>query len=387
VVREPLLNRPFLLAFAANFLQCLAYNLYLHLPGFMKLLGGTEVEIGLVFGVGAAVAVVARPTMGRIIDRRGISRMIVAGGVVHTLACALYLSVGTLGPWLYVVRIIHGVGGAALFVSLFAYAADIVPASRRIEGIALFGISGMLPMSLGGLLGDLILAHAGYREVFAAAVVLAGSALVLSLPLRDQRPRAAPEPRRPGLLRAAHRDGLLPIWFVAMVFGAAVSAPFTFLKTFVMATGIGSVGLFFTVYSLAAVVLRLAFGTLPDRLGPRRVLLPALFLGAAGLVLLARAQGSSGIGVAALLLGLSHGYVFPILVGVLVTRAQPSERGASYAVFTALWDAGSMVASPAFGLLIQATGYRPMFVAAGALVLGGTLVFALWDRHDMPGAG
>jgi MFS family permease len=172
-----------------------------------------------------------------------------------------------------------------------------------------------------------------------------------------------------------------------MVFGGAVAAPFTFLKTFVMTTGIGSVGLFFTVYSLAAVTLRLAFGTLPDRLGPKRVLLPALLLGAVGLGLLARAQDATGIGVAGLLCGLSHGYAFPILVGMLVARAHPPERGASYAIFTALWDVGNMVASPAFGLVIQYAGYRVMFAAAAALVLGGALAFAVWDRRGATGAG
>ena len=39
--------------------------------------------------------------------------------------------------------------------------------------------------------------------------------------------------------------------------------------------GFGSVGGFLTTYTGVAIVLRLFFGALPDRLGPKRVLLPS----------------------------------------------------------------------------------------------------------------
>jgi MFS family permease len=385
VPREPLLTRPFLLAFAAHFLHALASNLFLHLPGFLKRLGATEVAIGLIFGAGTAMAVIARPAMGTIMDRRGIRPIILLGGLLHATACALYLTVGTLGPWLVAVRVIHGAAGAMIFVSLFAFAASIVPASRRFEGIALFGVSGMLPMSLGGLLGDVILAYTAYQILFVVSAALASAALLLSLPLRDAGARPPAPAAGATWLGAARAAGLLPIWMVAMVFGAAVAAPFTFLKTFVMTTGIGSVGLFFTVYSLTAVALRLVSGSLPDRVGPKRVLLPALVAGALGLALLACTRNATEMTVAGLLCGLSHGYAFPILVGMLVTRAPASSRSAAYAIFTALWDVGAMVGAPLFGLIVERTGYPAMFAAAGALVLGGTLGFAVWDRR--PGGG
>jgi len=386
VPRESLLSRSFLLSFAAHFLHALAFNLFLHLPGFLKRLGAAEVAIGLIIGASAAVAVFARPLMGAVIDRRGSRPVILVGGLLHAIACALYLTVGTLGPWLYVVRVVHGAAGAMIFVSLFAFAASIVPASRRIEGIALFGVSGMLPMSFGGLLGDIVLAHAPYQVLFAVSAALSLAALAISLPLRDPGTRPAEPPSGRSWLGAARAAGLLPIWMVAMIFGAAVAAPFTFLKTFVMATGVGSVGLFFTVYSLTAVALRLVAGSLPDRVGPTRVLLPALLLGGLGLGLLAHTHGSAEMAVAGLLCGFSHGFAFPILVGLLVARAPIASRGASYAVFTALWDVGAMTGAPIFGLIIQGAGYPPMFATAAVLVLAGALAFALWDRRA-PGRG
>jgi MFS family permease len=96
--------------------------------------------------------------------------------------CALYLTVHQLGPWLYAVRIVHGIAEAMLFAALFTHAADLIPPARRTEGMALFGVSGLLPISLGGLLGDLILQRAGYAQLFETSTAFA-AALVLALPL------------------------------------------------------------------------------------------------------------------------------------------------------------------------------------------------------------
>lgn len=377
---ERLMTAPFALSAAANFLQSLAFNLYLHLPGYLKDLGGDEVQIGLVFSVTAGTAIAARPTVGRAMDARGRHVVILAGGVLNVVVCALYLTIHHLGAWLYAVRIGHGIAEAMLFTALFTHAADLVPAARRTEGIALFGVSGLLPISLGGLLGDAILSRAGYARLFQVSVLFAAASLVLSLPLGDRRPEAGDTPARPFFAAVTERE-LLPLWFIGFVFAAAVTAVFTFLKTFVMQTGIGSVGLFFSAYSLAGVVLRLAFAWVPERIGPKRALFPALGLLVLGFALLAQARTALAVLAAGILCGLGHGFTFPILSGLVVARARPAERGAALSFFTALFDGGALIGAPLFGIVIRAAGYPVMFATLAAVVLVGALAFAAWDRH------
>ena len=376
--KEPLLTRSFLLAALAHFMHCMAFNLYLHLPGFLKDRGASEVEIGLIFGLTAATAIAARPSMGRTMDRHGRCVLILAGGMLHVLVCVLYLTVTRIGPWAYGVRVLHGVAEAAIFASLFAFAADVVPASRRIQGIALFGVSGMLPMSLSGLLGDVILAHAGYRELFAVSAVFAILGLVSSWPLVDA-PRTGGEPSR-GVLAAARQRNLVTLWGVGLCFATAISAYFTFMKTFVLTTHVGTVGLFFSAYSIAAVGLRTLGGSIPDRVGPRRALLPSLAMLVAGLLVLARANSDLAIGVAGTLCGLGHGFTFPILLGLVVHRSRPNDRGASMALFTALFDGGTLIGGPLLGATIRVAGYGAMFTTAAALVTLGAAGFYAFDR-------
>ena len=215
-------------------------------------------RIGLIVSVTAATAILWRPPLGTLMDERGRRGVILAGGVLNVIVCGLYPTVHDLGVWLYVVRAAHGVAEATLFTALMTHAADLLPRSRRTEGIGIYGISGLLPMSVSGVLGDVILRHGTYVDLFHVSAGFALASLLLSLPLRDVRHPAHDLPGR-GFLAAVLQPDLLPLWFIGLVFATALTAQFTFVKTFVLATGIGSVGLFFSAYSIAAIILRLGF--------------------------------------------------------------------------------------------------------------------------------
>lgn len=383
--KEPLLTGPFVLASFSHFLHALAFNLYLHLSGFLKTVGASEDWIGVIFGVAGAAAILTRPPMGRIMDHRGRRPIYLAGGLLHTLICLLYTTVHSASGWVMAVRIAHGISEAMLFTSLFAFASDIVPASRRFEGIALFGVSGMLPISLGSVLGDMILRRSadsasGYHTLFLTSAALAGCAFLLSTPLKEPPRAHAEEPPR-GMWAALRQPDLVPLWVGGTVFATCISAHFTFFATFVMTEQVSaSPGLFFSCYSLAAISLRLFAGKLPQKLGPKRVLFPAMTAIAIGLAVLTMGRSTPAIAGAGVLLGMGHGFTFPIQLGLLVTRARAAERGAALAIFTALFDAGSMLGNPVFGRVAHAAGYRAMFGVASAMMLVGTAVFGLMDR-------
>jgi len=387
--REPLLTPAFLFCALANFAQSLSFNLYLHLPGFLHQLGAGEVQIGLLTGATAAAAIAVRPPLGRAIDRGGRRPLVLAALVVNVVVCLLYGTVGSLGAWLVAVRVAHGFAEATLFTVLFVMAADLVPASRRTEGLALYSASGMLPISLGGLLGDAILARSSYDALFVTSALAAAVSLLCSLPLRDvPRAAAAPEaPPRRGILSALAQRDLVPLWFLGVVFGVVLAGVFTFVKRFVMEEQVASVGTFFSAYTGAAIAVRLVGGSLPDRVGPRRVLLPALATLSAGFACLAAAQGTGEVLAAGVLCGLGHGFTFPILSALVVTRARESERGAAIAILTALPDVGALLGAPSLGWIIEAHGFGAMFAAAAALMLAGTVAYGLWDRFASGAAG
>ena len=169
---QTLLSRRFVLAWWLSFFSGLSFFLFVHFPRYLEGLGADETEIGLIVGVSALAAIVIRPAVGREMDRRGRRPIILLGNIVSVAALVMYLTVDHIGPWLYLVRIIHGLGGALLFTAVFTYAADLVPPARRTQGLALFGVSGMLPIAMGGVLGDVLLSHFAFKSLFFASLVI-----------------------------------------------------------------------------------------------------------------------------------------------------------------------------------------------------------------------
>jgi MFS family permease len=369
------------LAWLVSLFGGLAFFLFVHFPGYLEDLGASEVEIGLLVGITALAAILIRPQIGKEMDRRGRRPVILLGGTINVVVLFLYLTVNALGPWVYAVRIIHGFAEAMLFASVFTYAADIVPDRNRTQGLALFGISGMLPIALGGLLGDFVLARWDFQVLFITSALLAVIALGLSFTLTESITPAGSSVEI-SFLRSLWQRDLVPLWWMTVVFSLALSAYFTFLRTFIDDTGIGTVGAFFAAYSFVAIFLRLTTGWLPDRIGPKKVLYPALVLFAAGFAVLATATSGTSVIVAGALCGAGHGYAFPILYALSFGRADSANRGSASAIFTGLFDVGALAGGPTFGALIAIFSYETMFLTAAAWVLLGGLVFAVWDRRS-----
>jgi MFS family permease len=376
-----LFTRPFALAWLANLAINVGSCFSLHIPGFLHELGAGEAEIGRIMAANALSAFVAGPVCGRVMDRRGRTLVMRAGGVLYVIATTLYLAVSTLGPLVYVARMLEGVAGTLLYAALFTYAADVVPSQRRTHGLALFGASGLAPMALSGELGDVLLALAGYRAMFATALGFAALGLLLCLPLRDVavHPGAAAAPAGPRAA-LAQRD-LWPVWAAAFAFFFCLASLVTFFKTFVLATGYASVGTFFSVYVAVALVLRSVLGGIPDRVGLRRMVLPALASLACGMLLLARAHGAASVLWAAALCGAGHGYAYPVLFSLVIARARPEQRGSAMSVYASVDWGGFLLAGPAMGFAIERVGYSAAYASLAGLLALGCALFYLLDRR------
>jgi MFS family permease len=371
----------FVLAWIANFLHSTAFHAFVHWPGWLERQGAGEVVIGLLVAVMSIAALLSRPFVGRMMDTRGRKIVMIGGGLIHLTAIALYLGLDMLASptWAMIagVRFVHGLAQAAMFSVLFTIAADIVPASRRAEGIAIYGVSGLIPLAIGGLLGDVVVVDGDYRLLFWVTGACALGGLLMSLPL--------PETRRGGPSRsffaAARAPELRPLWFVGTCFAMGLAAYFVFLKTYLLEEPqIGSMSLFFGVYALSAVVLRVLFGWVPERVGLFRVLVPSLFLGGIGLAILAVASGPAYLVASAVACGIGHGFAFPIISAMVVTRAQPDERGSAISLFTALFDLGVLLGGPSFGVVAKYAGYPATFGLAAGLVVVATVIYVAWDR-------
>ncbi|WP_394832638.1 MFS transporter [Pendulispora rubella] len=377
----PLLTRPFALAWVAYFFHALSFQLHLHVPGYLHARGASEFDIGLIYAVSAAFAIVVKPFFGRRIDAVGPRPVLLVGGVLATMStCGYMLAQGHGLRWIYPLRMLQTIAIQVLVTSFYAYAAHHLPERRRIQGIGLFGVAGILPIGLAGLLGEVLLRlRPDYTLLFATSTGLAMLAWAISATLTAAAPVGDGPPRR--FSAAIWQRELLPLWFASLLCAIIAAIYFTFLKTFVQTTGIGSVAIFFSMYTTMSIIVRVLGGGLPERMGPKRVLFMGMAWMAVGLFLLGQASSGYGIAAAGIACGLGQGYGLPVLLGLVVARADPRARGSALAIFTSFYDIGTIVAGPLFGLVVRTTNYAVMFRMAAVLMLIGIGLFARLDRR------
>jgi predicted MFS family arabinose efflux permease len=365
--------------FAAALLQEVSFVLMVHFPGYLEGLGITESLIGVLYASAAVVALSFRPALGRILDLTHRRTVLLVTGLINASVVLALAATVAWGPLLWGLFLVQRVMQIALFTTMLTYGADSLPIEHRTQGLALFGLSGLFPIALGGVAGDLVIESFGFGSLFVLASAASVSAwlLVWRLPLL---PILGRQPRR-GFWAALAQRNLLPLWWITLFFSIGLETLFTFTRTYVADRGVGSTGLFFGVYGLAAASMRILGGRYYDRIPQRPLVVGALVAYGLGLALLAVAGSESVLVGAAVAGGAAHGVVFPILASQVVNRARTAERGSAMSIFTSIFDIALLMAAPVVGLLIDGFSYRLAFGAVSLALGGGAVVYALWDRR------
>jgi MFS family permease len=376
---ERLLSRTFVILVAAHFLHATGNAALLLLPLFLDNLGATRTEIGAMMAAAAVGGLATRPFVGWAIDRLGRRPTLFFGNAVLGLSMAGLLLVEELGPIVYVLRVLQGIGLGANFTAFFAFAADTVPESRRTEGLALFGVSGLIPLAVNSLVDRVGVDPAGLRYVYP----LIGATMALAIffvwllpePSVRRVSSTSPEGGISSAVRAiVHRD-LHSTWLAAFIIGSIFAVFSSFSTVAAASRGVAHPADLWFAFAAAAVVVRLFGGRVPDRVGTHNLVAPATATYAVAMVLVANANDSSAFVIAGALAGIGHGYAFPVLATQVVSRIPDRLRGSGVAMFTALFEVAFLLVPPAMGKLADARGDRAMFATSSAVTV---LALAAW---------
>ena len=353
-------------------------------------LGGGAAQIGLVTGVTAAVAIVLRPGAGAFGDRRGRRLASVLGGAVLAAGPLLLIAPGLLGVAL-AARLLVGLGEALLNVATTAWAFDRAPHARRARVMGMFSTSIWIGFGVGPQVAELLREAWGFHAVWAwcAVTALAAAGVARLVPAPDRPAPAATAGNgmraRLALALAGPRAALLPGAIVALALlgeGAlqAFGVEHLIARGVAQGGGVGGAASVFTVFAIAALLMRVPAGELVDRRGSHGPAMGALALVAVGWVVVALASSFGAAAAGTALVGAGISVLFPALSLLVTDRAHPSARGAALGGYIAFMDVGIGVGSVGGGLIVHATSTEVLFalgalgaVAGWALVIGDRL--------------
>lgn len=380
--RSRLFTPVFTLVWVAGLLQEQAWSLMIHFPGHLSDLGASETQIGLLYSLSAVFGLLLRPLLGRLMDTLGRRPILLAAGLANAVAVAALSVPSALGLGLAVIFVSHRVFQIGLFTAMLTLSADVLPENRRAQGLAIYGLGGLIPLATGGAIGDLLLDRSGFETLFfvAAGLSVASWVIIWRVP---RHPLGSDGGPRRNFWAALWQRNLLPVWWLTMLFAVGLEALFTFIRTFVDERQIGSVGAFFLVYGGVAIAVRVLSSSGFDRIPQLPLISGAVGAYGAGFLVLAGSSTGAEIAVAGALLGLGHGLLFPVLTSQVVIRARATERGSAMAIFTSLFDLAVLAAAPVVGVVIDWRGYATAFAGLGVFVGIGLLIYVLWDRSEL----
>ena len=141
---ERLLSKDYILIMlAATGTSLCNFFFFTAMPLYAEKIGGSNVYGGLMLTVYSLAALFARPITGIISDRFGRVKLLIAGALICSVACALY-GVTTAIILVLAIRVLNGIGFGMHSTSAGAVVADVIPKSRMSEGLGYFNLYAIL---------------------------------------------------------------------------------------------------------------------------------------------------------------------------------------------------------------------------------------------------
>ncbi|MFH1481705.1 MAG: MFS transporter [Pseudomonadota bacterium] len=368
---------PFIIMALANLFTVSSFGCFFLFPLFITKHGGSQADIGIVMGAFALSSVLCRPWISDMIDRVGRKRSYTVGcSIMSALPLSYLLLKGDLShfyPLLIFLRILHGIGLAICFTSVFTYIGDIVPKEHLNEGFGMFGVTGLTGMALGPIIGETIIEKFGFPLFFISATGMATLGLLLQLPLPESYVKD-PKTSSTSFFSVFKKRGMFNTFLLAFLFGFGLAAFGNFVSPHALEQHVTFISLYYICYSSAAVFTRIFGGKLADRVGEERIIPYALILTGMGLMTLIFLGGNLVLALSGLISGCGHGLLFPSLNALAIRDEPITIRGKITGVFTGGIDTGALIGAVVLGYVGEWAGFRSLFFIAGLSLFLGLVV-------------
>ena len=341
--------------------------------------GADRHTIGIVLSGYTITALLARPFSGYLVDTLPRKVVLLASYFLFFFLFAGYI-VATSLTLFAIVRTLHGAPMGTVTVANSTVAIDVLPSSRRAEGIGYYGLSNNLATAIAPTVGLLIYQHLNsYNLIFTVALIASGIGLLINSTVK-MKPRPAVAGKQPLSL---DRFLLLKGWSEGTTL-ACLAFSYGVLSTYLAIYGkeeLGvteGTGLFFAILCIGLMASRL-IGVRTLRQG--RILWNCtigMTISVFGYLLFAAVPTSLGYYGAALIIGLGNGHMFPAMQNMFINLAPASQRGTANSTLLTAWDVGIGLGILLGGVAAQWGGYHAAFWMAWAVNAAGVAFFYLY---------
>lgn len=382
--KEKLWNANYIMVMTTNFLLYFAFYLLTPLlPLYLsETFGATKDTIGIVLSGYTVAALIVRPFCGYVVDsfsRKKVLMLCLSGFAVFF---AGYIAAGTILMFA-ICRTLHGGPFGAVTVANSTCAIDVLPSSRRNEGIGLYGLSNNFAMAIAPSIG--IYLHNmvdSYMILFWIAFVVAISAVLIAWTIRLPEKDIIRNKEKLSLDRFfLTRAWLLAINIAMFGFCWGVLSNYLAIYSKEVLSITGGTGTYFALLSM---------GLFSSRLQGRKALsqgkltqnaAEGMLISLVGFTLFVAIPHPVAYYLSAILIGLGNGHLYPAFLNMFVHVARHDQRGTANSSILTGWDLGFGIGCLLGGIVAEHFGYTATFWMVAAENAVSVILFFLASRQ------
>lgn len=385
--KQRLITPSYCCILAANFL--LYFGFWLLTPVLPFYLAenfqASNAVIGIVLSCYTISSLCIRPFSGYLLDTFARKPLYLFAYFIFTLVFVGYMFASLLTMFI-IYRIIHGISFGMVTVGGNTVVIDIMPSSRRGEGLGYYGLANNLAMSIGPMFG-LFLHSAGTSYIAIFSYGLGSCILGFIAASCVKTPYRPPIKREPiSLDRFILLKGL-PAGFSLLLLSIPYGMTTNYVAMYAKQIGItAETGFFFTLMAVGMAISRIFSGHLVDKGKITQVIAAGLYLvcfcyfalSVCGWIIEWNYMFTTLLFFAiALLLGIGFGTMFPAYNTLFVNLAPNSQRGTATSTYLTSWDVGLGIGMLIGGYIAEIASFRDAYLFGAVLTVVSLFYFHL----------
>ncbi|WP_040490467.1 MFS transporter [Indibacter alkaliphilus] len=353
----------------SSFLFFASFNMIIpELPAYLTSLGGEDYK-GLIISLFTLTAGLSRPFSGKLADKIGRIPVMVVGASICFLVSLLYPIITSVAGFLFL-RFIHGFSTGFTPTGTSAYVADLVPFNKRGEAMGIQSLFGSLGMAAGPALGGYIASIWGITPLFYTSAGFAVLSVLVIIRLKESVENTEAMSIRHFRLNRHEiiEKRVLAPSLVLLLTVFSFGTVLTIIPDYSEFLGIKNKGLFFAVFTLSSLGIRVIAGKTSDRYGRIPVMKVATLSMALAMLIIAFAQSKGMLLFGGVIFGASVGMNSPTISAWTIDLSLDAFRGRALATMYIALEAGIGIGALASGYIFaNKTENFPVVFSIGAV--------------------
>lgn len=384
-MKDKLVTSSYCFILAANFLLYFGFWLLIPvLPFYLsEVFSAGNSTIGIILSCYTVAALCIRPFSGYFLDSFARKPLYLMAYFIFMTMFAGYIIAGSLTLFI-MFRIIQGVSFGMVTVGGNTVVIDIMPSSRRGEGLGYYGLSNNIAMAVGPMSG-LFLHDAGmsFTTIFCCSLGSCMAGFVCASLVKT--PYKPPVRREPiSLDRFILLKGI-PAGISLLLLSIPYGMTTNYVAMYAKQIGINATtGFFFTFMAIGMAISRIFSGKIVDRGKITQVISAGLYLVVFSFFLLSACvyliSWNNMVCTivffsVALFLGVGFGIMFPAYNTLFVNLAPNSQRGTATSTYLTSWDVGIGIGMLTGGYIAEVSTFAKAYLFGACLTIVSMLYF------------